>query len=755
MKRLLRIAVRHRRQFLRLAGLAIVAAEVTWLLIPPYSADTTQYGEGTRIFDRQGVLLREMLGRDDQRCIPVDLDQTGHWAQLALTAAEDKRFRQHPGVDGLALLRALGQNLLSRRRVSGASTITTLVVKLTEPRPRTLWTKIVEAHHALELEQSLSKDDILQQFLNRAPFGSNLKGIEAASRHYFGRPASTLSLAEASLLVGLPQAPSRFQPDRHYRQALHRREYVLARMHARGDIDTTTFASTLNEHPPLSRASPPFRAPHFCDYLVAGNPAETQLHSTLDADIQLATEGILRERIRELAPLGVHGGAIVVIDVRESALRAMVGSPDFWDARHAGQVNGATARRPPGSLLKPFLYARAVDQGSHTPATILADVPTTFGGYDPRNYGLSYSGPVTLRDALVRSLNIPALGVARRIGVPAFLHDLRSLGFTTLNEQPSRYGLSLALGACEVRLIDAANAYACLAREGEYKPLRTLQTSPPSQGVRLFSRGATYILADMLSGPERALAAHGHRADTSLPRAAWKTGTSTGYRDAWTIAYNPEYVVAVWLGNTDNSPSPALIGIEAAAPMAHAVFRRLYPHGRAPWYDMPADVCVRTVCATSGQRPHTHCAATCTDLAIGGISVCDPCSVHVMDTDGCVRAAWPPAIQAFLRNRGLADTNTQVEGIHVDGATVSLAITSPADGETIRLIPGSPPHLNQLTLRLTESSPTGTCYWFADDTLIATAPSSQPVLWPLSSGRHRITCTDSCGHSDSVQIMVE
>ncbi len=747
MKNLLHTDTPHRRRLLRLAGLGVIAAEVVWLLIPPYSADTSRYGEGTRIFDRRGHALRETLGENDQRCIPVKLAQAGAWAQLALIAAEDKRFRQHPGIDCVAMLRAAAQNLVARRRVSGASTITTLVVKLTEPRPRTLWTKIVEAHHAFELERRLSKDDILEQFLNRAPFGSNLKGIETASRHYFGRPAATLSLAEASLLVGLPQAPSRFQPDRHYAAALRRREYVLGRMLARGFITREEHDRAARERPPLSRGAQPFRAPHFCDYLLAEHAGEAELRGTLDPGIQSAAEHVLRQYGLELAAHGVYGGAVVVIDVRESALRAMVGSPDFWNIEHAGQVNGATALRPPGSLLKPFVYGRRIDDGAQTPASILADVRTNFSGYDPRNYGLSYSGPVTLREALVRSLNIPALLAARDIGVPALLRDLRSMGLTTLNDAPGQYGLSLALGACEVRLIDIANAYACLAREGEYRPLRTLRTTPRSMGVRLYSRCAAHILADILGGRERTLAAAGHLADDRLPRVAWKTGTSTGFRDAWTVGYNPDYVVAVWLGNTDNTAAPVLVGIETAAPVMHAVFRRLYPDGDAPWYTAPPGLVKRTVCATSGKRPGRHCPAKAEDLAIAGVSHCDTCDVHRMGPDEQVREVWPRAIQAFMERRGTAKTEQD--------AAASLAIASPAEGTVVRMIPDSPPHLNQLKLQLSSTAPETKCYWFVDGSLLASASSRRPLHWPLTPGRHRITCTDAEGRCDSVHVTVE
>ena len=744
---------RVRRLLLAAAAVTCLGGAVAWRMIPPYVADLEEYGQGTQVLDRSGNVLRESLGRADQACRPIPVSETGDWVVPALVAAEDKRFYQHRGIDIIAVMRATRQNLANFRRVSGASTISTLVVKMTQPRARNVWTKIVEAHHALSLERDLSKPEILEQFLNRAPFGSNIQGIESASRRYFGRASKDLTLAEAALLVGLPQSPSRLRPDRHYLRALRRRHYVLERMLARGAISEQQAREAERQPPVLSRSSSPFRAPHFCDYMLQQHPGEKRLLTTLDLHAQELAEDVLRRHIRDLAPHGVHGGAVVIQDVSTGAVRAMVGSPGFADRRHAGQVNGALSRRSPGSALKPFIYALAIDQGMCTPASIVADTPMHFKGYDPKNFNLRYLGPVSVRDALVHSLNIPALRLAERVGAGNAVALLKTLGLTTLDKPATHYGLSIAVGTCEVRLLDLVNAYACLARGGVHRSVRLIETGPPPVADRLLSEEAAYLVADILSGDERALQATGHLADAVLPRVAWKTGTSTGHRDAWTLAYNPEYVVGVWVGNADGHPSPVLVGSRAAAPIAHEIFRRLYPDGNAPWYRRPPGLRRRPVCARSGCPPGAHCAVTEPTDYIPGITQCDTCDVHrPCPVTGTVRECWPPELEAFLTAHGMAEAMPRG-----DPAPQSVGsgprIVSPVNGEELALLPRGP-HPQQLPLRAEASSPSTRMYWFVDGVRLAAAAADRTVYWPLAKGTHTIACCDASGRSDTARITV-
>jgi penicillin-binding protein 1C len=737
---------------------------IVWILIPEYHADLSSYRASTKIYDSKGRVLRTVLGRDDVLCEPVPLARTGDWIVNALVSAEDKRFFEHSGVDVLAIGRASAQNLVCRRVVSGASTLSTLVVKLTEPRPRTVWTKVVEANHALDLEAQLSKKAILEQYINRAPFGGNIYGVESASKRYFGKSARDLSLAESAMLVGLPQSPSRLRPDRHPDNALKRRDYVLTRMLACDHISADQFKTARKQVMTIDPVPLPFHAPHFCDFILDRYSGESVLKTTLDMDLQLIAEDVLSSHLSELSRFNIHGGAVVIIDVRTGALRAMVGSPDFWNRTASGQVNATTARRSPGSTLKPFAYAAAMEQGMCTPATMTADVPANFAGYSPRNFNLNYAGPVSVRRALVRSLNIPALRCAQQVGLADFVQDLRSLGFSTLDRPAIHYGLSIVVGTCEVTLLELANAYACLARSGEHLPLRFLQSESPAEGTRVYSEETAYMIADILSGEERARDLTGHIADVVLPRIAWKTGTSTGYRDAWTVAYNPDYVVGVWIGNPDGAPSRKLVGAVAATPVAGDVFRRIYPHGGSPWYEQPKTLKTRQVCARSGQVPGSDCPAEITDYHVPELSLTRRCDVHQrvrLSGSGsdlwAVREVWPPQIESFLRDRGMQDSGSgeMPEKKVTSSDMKALRITSPTEHESFRLLEDMPAVRQELKLAAVSSDTSTGVYWFIDGELYCAAKGGQPVFWPLSVGKHTINCSDALGNCDGVDVIVE
>jgi len=733
---------------------ALAAALLCWLTIAPYRGDLARYPSSTVIRDAGGEILRTSLNRHDAVCLPVTIEQTGDWAAKAVVAAEDKRFFQHRGVDLRAMLRAALQNLICRRIVSGASTISTLVVKLTTCRPRTVRTKLIEARHALQLERRLKKQRILEQYLNRAPFGGNLTGLEAASRRYFAKSSRDLSLAEAALLAGLPQSPARLRPDRHPQAAIRRRGYVLGRMWQCGYISSLEFQAALRAPVQLRTIQPAGMAPHFCDWLLQRHPDRHDLHSTLDIGIQACALQVLRQQLDKLRAYGVRGGAVVVLEVATGAVRAMVGSPDFA-AGPAGQVNCATARRSPGSALKPFIFALALDHGLCTPGTVVPDVPGQFAGYEPRNFERCYHGPVTVRRALVNSLNVPAILYTRELGPANVLECLRSLGCTTLDKPAAHYGLGLAVGTCEVTLLELAGAYACLARLGRYKTVRSLGHEPGPDDRRVFSEAACYLLADMLGGDERALQQSGHIADVRHVRIAWKTGTSAGCRDAWTIGYNPEYVVGVWIGNPDGRGTPALIGAKAAAPVVMNLFGSLYPAGTAPWFARPRALARRQICASSGCLPGPHCPARIEDDFIPGLSANAVCTVHRGGTCGNSEVR-PPAVAAYLRTHGMTE-RTGPHGPDAAPAQVSgprrLQIVSPAADTEYRLIEGIPVKSQGIKLAAVSDMP-ATLHWFVDGVLWQKTTSDEPAFWPLRRGTHTIVCSAANGQSDRAVIRV-
>ena len=724
-----------------LAGAVLVAAFVAAVRWAPFPEDKLVRPPASAVLaDRNGEPLRVRLAAGGFDCRPGYEPAPDHWIVQALVAAEDRRFWSHPGVDVLALGRAVAQNVFWGRRVSGASTLSTQVVRLMEPRRRTLATKAIEAFRALQLERRLGKREILAQYLDRAPFGGNLVGIEAAARRYFGKGAGELSLAEAALLAGLPQSPSRLRPDRHPERAKKRQAYVLERMAACGFITERERAEALAQPLDARPGAYPARAPHFCDWVGVPAPAgkDATVRTTLDADLQRRAESVLQRHLRAGA---ADGGAVVVLEVATGAVRAMVGSPDPA-ARPAGQVNGALAARAAGSTLKPFAYALAIDRGLAAPATVIPDVPTRFRDLDPRNFSLDYRGLVSLRDALVLSLNLPAIEIERRVGQERFHAVLRDLGLATIDQPAAHYGLGLVLGNAEVRLLDLANAYACLARGGGWAPARCVESGKPIAAKPVFSPEACWLVGDMLSGEERAMDTTGHAADVRLPPMAWKTGTSAGLRDAWTVAWNPEFVVGVWVGNPDGSSSDELVGRKTATPIAWDLFRQLYPDNRGPWFARPAGVERRPACAASGCVPGPHCVHRIEDWAIARTTRREICPVHRNGTE----AAWPVSVASFLARRAAPAPNEPAE---------ALRIRTPARGSTYRWLPGFEASVQRLALDAASDRAGEKLYWFVDDRPVGTARAGEPLFWPLAPGTHQIACGTARGLSDRVQIAVE
>lgn len=718
--------------------LAAVLSALRWGPFP--AAALAHLPRAVVVADRHGDALRVRLGAGGFDCRPGYQPDPSHWIDQAIVAAEDQRFWRHGGIDPLALVRAIGQNIWLGRRVSGASTISTQVVRMAQPRRRTLLTKAIEAFRALQLERRCDKREILAHYLDRAPFGGNIVGIEAAAQRYFGKRAAHLSLAEAALLAGLPQSPSRLRPDRHPERAKVRQAYVLERMEAGGKITAQQRADALAQ--PLSPRPGryPFRAPHFCDWVgVPTSPrGDGVVMTTLDADWQRMAEGVLRRRLKDN---GATSGAIVVLDVKTGAVRALVGSPDYHAPR-AGQVNGATAARAAGSTLKPFAYALAFDRGLITPATMLADVPMRFRDYDPRNYSPGFRGVVSAREALIVSLNLPAIDVVRRTGPERFHATLCELGLTTLTRPADHYGLGLVLGGAEVRLLELANAYACLARGGQWAPVRVVESAAALTLKPVFSPEASWLVSDILSGEERAMDATGHLADVRLPPMAWKTGTSAGLRDAWTVAWNPDIVVGVWVGNADGSGSDTLVGRLAATPIAWDMVRQLYPDNTGPAFARPAGVLPRMVCAVSGCVPGPHCTQHIEEWCIAQVSRHATCPVHRTGPE----AVWPAAVAAFL-NRRMAPAT--------DSPMAALRILTPARDSVYRQMPSHEALCQQLALEAATDRAGETLHWFIDDRPVGQSRSGQPLFWPLERGSHQIVCASARGLSDRVHIAVE
>lgn len=592
-------------QWLGLLLLGALASLAALRLIPIPSALLHPPVQSIALLDRNGIPLRETRVQESFSH-ELQIADVPQGVINAVLAAEDKRFYRHHGVDWLATARALTNGMTRGHITSGASTITQQLVKISQRRPRTLWNKLAESMTALRLEQQWSKERILCAYLNRVDFGNLNIGLAAAADYYFGKPVADLSDAEAALLAGLPRNPRKLNPHVALTDAQRRQQTVLRRMQENGWIDAAHFESASAEPLRLRAPRRQFRAPHFTDLVLQslGEIKNSELRTTLDLRLNEQVARILRERLGQLREHNVHNGAAVVIDNASGDVIALVGSADYF-APGAGQVNGAWARRSAGSTLKPFTYMLALERGA-IPATILADVPTKFaaadGFYRPENYNRRCYGPVSYRTALGSSLNIPAVKVLLAAGGPAALHErLRTVGLTTLDHEAEIYGLGLTLGNCEARLLELTNAYASLARLGEFRPWRILRDAPTA--ARRYSQPElVWQIADIMSDNTARTLAFGINSALRFDfPVACKTGTSTDFRDNWTIGFTPEFTVGVWVGNFDGAPMHEVSGVTGAGPILHGIFELLHAERGTTWYARPAGVVERTIDPLTGK----------------------------------------------------------------------------------------------------------------------------------------------------------
>lgn len=632
-------ALRRRPRSTAAASVVLaLALSLAW----PASLEDAPTAHSLRLTDRHGTLLREV--RPEGRGQAVRLEAVSPAAIEALIATEDRAFYRHPGVNPAALVRAAWANARAGRVVSGGSTLTMQVARALRGRRRaSLGDKLAEIHLALRLELRYSKDEILEAWLRRVSFGNRAHGIESAARLYFDKPARDLAAAEAAFLVGLPQSPSRYNPFRHFDRAKARQRRVLAAMQAHGALTADERARI--EALPLDLADPEqaFRAPHFTRFVLGLLPDEhslREIRTTLDLRLQRRVEEILRGHLRQLRGATVTNGAAVVLDNRTGVVLAYAGSVAFWNDAAGGQNDGVQMLRQPGSALKPFTYARALQHG-YTPASILPDIEMQVieagGAFSPENYDKRYHGPVPLREALASSYNVPAVRLAREMGPAALLETLHAVGFASLDKPAEHYGVGLTLGSGEVRLVELARAYAGLARGGSLPALRVAEAQVTAVGDTLHAPSrppalmgldvaTAYLITDILSDPEARAPGFGRGGPLELPfPVAVKTGTSKDYRDNWTVGYTPRHTVAVWVGNFDGAPMRWVSGVTGAGPVFHAIMQAL---GSGGAFARPPGVMEATICPSSGRKPGVFCSSTRRTVFARGTVPSDTCDVH-------------------------------------------------------------------------------------------------------------------------------
>ncbi len=611
----------RRRLALSLVTIVLIATAVrlTPYLAPINAHDIAQHGQAVEFTDRNGLALGTILTRDQEHTVAVPLQAVAASFRQAIIAAEDSRFARHGPVDYQAMARAAWQAVTARKIVSGASTISMQLARMIRPSPSTLAGKLAQIWTAWRIAAGMNRDEILASYINRIPMGGNVYGVEAAARTYLGLPARQLDVAQASLLASIPNDPSGLYPYEHWRALKARQAYVLDRMRKAGDISAAMAQRAATEEILLRpRGEGIVAAPHFLFWLAAQLPDGTaKVRTTIDRSLQRFAEAQVTQVLGQLTSRNVHHAAVIVIDNHTDQVLAYVGSPDYFSEAQMGRNDGVQALRQPGSALKPFLYELALENRTVRPNTILADVPTHYalpGGmlYSPVDYNGTYQGPVRLRLALANSLNVPAVRVLSMVGISSFLDRLHVLGFSHLTHSPDYYGLGLTLGGGEVSLWELTRAYLTLAHEGQTDDLEAMlgqkHEDRDQHASRIGEASAWGLVTDILADSHARAKAFGVGSVLDLPfPAAVKTGTSSDFRDTWTVGFTRDYTVGVWVGNFNGDPMRKVSGVTGAAPLWNRIMLHLHENRDPEAFTAPAGLQLEPMCAATGLRPRTGC----------------------------------------------------------------------------------------------------------------------------------------------------
>jgi penicillin-binding protein 1C len=768
----------HLRRFKRLglwrwAALAITAfnAAMVTLVVAAYLVPlpARRTGWSTVVEYRDGRPAYVFLSPDDKWRLRVGLERVDPKLLDALIALEDKRFWSHHGVDPIAIARAAVTDVLHRRRVSGGSTLSMQLARLYEPRARTIPNKLIDMFRAVQLDLRLPKREILEEYLSRTPYGENVEGIESAAWTYFGHGPQHLTALEIATLLAVPQGPSRFAPSPANTERLRaRRDAILAKLIEAGVFAPVDASSAVADAavtlPPDKLRAMPREAAHAAIWLRARHPLELRIRSTLDSGLQEVVDKQVALRESELHAKQIHGASVVVVDHRSREVVAIAGNLDFDDKR-GGQIAMFDRPRSPGSTLKPFLYALAIDRGLALPQYLVADVPAQYGTYRPRNFDGDFAGLVTLQDALARSLNLPFIDLLAQLGVEQFVGEFARMGVAADRAVPGQYGLSMVVGGIEITPLELAGMYATLAEDGLYRPLRVAATDPIAAGQQVFGKGAAFLTREALAKKDRPDFPRRHDVSGVPAEIHWKTGTSFGFRDAWAVGSGPAYTAVVWTGNVDQKPSADLVGSEAAGPLLFDVLEAVANHSHVHRAEtQPDDLVEVEVCAYSGHVPTEACDHRVKVLAPIHAVPTAPCPYHqAFDVDASGHAVLPAckhpgetytrknfvvlpsAVTAWLtgRAREIPEAPVFADGCAPEVGAAPPVIVTPGEGQIVTLIPGLPAKAQALPL--SASSRAGQLSWFVDGALLATAPASERVFWTPAVGKHELVVADEAG----------
>ncbi len=725
--------------------------------------------QNTKIYDRNGVLLYEILQPDEGKKNFLPFEKIPETFIQATLAAEDNNYYSHFGIDVWAVLRAVWLNAKNQEIVSGGSTITQQVVRnlLGTDRERTWQNKLIESLYAIRLNQISGKEQILERYLNTVYYGNLTYGAEAASLGYFGKHLYDLDTAEMSLLAGIPQNPSRYNPLTNLEESQKRQKEVVERMVKNNWLDATTAQTALEEGVKLSRVRTTKKAPHFIDYLL--DELEKKLGkeklfyggltitTTLDVYLNDEVERIIRRNLERVADKKAGNGAVLVIN-QQGEIVTMVGSKDFYDDSIDGQVNVTLRLRQPGSTLKPITYAAALQKG-WTNATTITDLPVKFmteegTPYTPKNFDQQFHGLVTVRDALANSYNIPAVKALQYAGTGAVLRLAREMGMSSLDKDGDFYGLALTLGDGEVRLFDLVTAFSVFANAGKKIASKNILKIIDENGKTIdladaetdektvLSPQLSYLITSILSDNGARVPSFGADSALNIPNIAAKTGTSRNFRDNWVVGYSPRFTAGVWVGNNDGSSMINISGVEGAGPIFHDTVMELVKLYGNPAFEKPDGLVNKEICLPSGKLPASFCPERRTEVFLRGKEPTETDDLWQMQ-QGQLTLSLPPELIPWAKKKGYP----------VDTAAVSkkyLKIENPQHLDEFRINPEVPLQYQKVSLRAFHSGDIKQVEWFVNGTLIGTGDE---VAWELRTGNFEIEARGG-GQSDQVSIIV-
>ena len=752
----------------------IVVLMVLNFILPP----KLNVSYSTLVTDKKGEILHAFLSTDEKWRMFVELNEISPMLRKAILAKEDKYFNYHFGVNPVSIFRAAFNNITKNRRTSGASTITMQVVRMLNPDKRTYLNKISEILRAIQLEIFYSKDEILQLYLNLVPYGSNIEGIKSASYLYFQKSPDRLSLAEVTTLAIIPNRPTSLQLGMKNPLIVEERNKWLKRFQQAQVFDSQLINDALHEPLTVFRHDAPKDAPHLSIRLKKQFANNAIIHSSVSKATQIKVEQMVANYVNRTRAMNINNAAVLVINNETMQVEAYIGSAGFNDKLDGGQVDGVQAIRSPGSALKPLLYATAFDKGIITPKNIINDVPTNFNGFEPENFDRKFNGKVSVEFALANSLNIPAVKVVKDLGKTILIEQLKKADFQTVKKHEKDLGLSIVLGGCGVTLEEMTQLYAAFANDGNWQKTEMLDDKLTERKVRntsIISPSATYLITEILAQIKRPDLPNNFDYTYRLPKIAWKTGTSFGRRDAWSIGYNKKYTVGVWVGNFSGEGVPELSGAEIATPLLFQLFNTLDYNTSSEWFIQPKDVVSRQVCAESGDLPSEYCSNKILDYSIKNISHTRKCThlkkfyVNLSESMSyCMQCLPVEAYKEKLYNNLSPELISFYELKHILYEKIPLhnpnctrffktdnnapMITNPNHGSEYFL---SVNDTHQLQLACQTANDVREVYWYINDHLLKKTSANKPVFFTPSLGKLKISCTDDKGRSSSISVMIK